>query len=298
MVTKIPVILDTDIGGDIDDTWALAYLLKCPELDLRLIVCSMEDTTYKAKIVAKLLEVAGRTDIPIAIGPATNYAPDYKTQVTWVKDYELQTYPGTVHANGVAALVRVINDQKAPPTLIGIGPLRTVAVALALDPTIPRKCHFVGMHGSIRRQHQGQAGAIAEWNVVQDVEAAKMVLHANWLSTTLTPLDTCGVIRLSGENYSKVRACKDPLTAAVLENYRLWSHAGNQFEQQSSILFDTVAVFLAFSRQWLGMEQMHIRVTDDGFTRADDTGYPAEVALHWKDQAAFETHLVERLISA
>ena len=40
MADKLPVILDTDIGGDIDDTWALAYLLKCPELDLRMVVCS------------------------------------------------------------------------------------------------------------------------------------------------------------------------------------------------------------------------------------------------------------------
>lgn len=142
MAAKIPVILDTDIGGDIDDTWALAYLLKCPELDLRLIVCSMEDTRYKAKIVAKLLEVAGRTDIPIAIGPATQYDRSHKTQTAWVKNYDLQTYPGTVYANGAAALTRV---------------------------------------------------------------------------------------------------------------------------------------------------------TDDGFTRVDDTGYPAAIALHWQDQAAFESHLVERL---
>ena len=295
MAGKIPVILDTDIGGDIDDTWALAYLLKCPELDLRLIVCSMEDTHYKAKIVAKLLEVAGRTDIPIAIGPSSKYDPAHKTQLAWVKDYELQTYPGTVYANGAPALTRVINEQKGPLTLIGIGPLRSVAMALTLDPTLTGKCHFVGMHGSIKQQHGGQAGAIAEWNVAQDIEAAKTVLQANWLSTTLTPLDTCGVVRLSGENYAKVCACNDPLIAAVLENYRLWSRVGDQFDRQSSILFDTVAVFLSFSRQWLDVEQMHIRVTDDGFTRADDTGYPVEVARHWKDQAAFESHLVERL---
>jgi inosine-uridine nucleoside N-ribohydrolase len=51
----IPVILDTDIGGDIDDTWALAMLLKSPELDLKLVVTDTGNTTYRAGVAAKLL---------------------------------------------------------------------------------------------------------------------------------------------------------------------------------------------------------------------------------------------------
>ena len=51
---KIPVVLDTDIGFDVDDVWALAYLLRCPELDVKLVVTSTGDTDYSAKIVAKM----------------------------------------------------------------------------------------------------------------------------------------------------------------------------------------------------------------------------------------------------
>ena len=65
-----PVILDTDIGFDVDDVWALAFLLRCPELDIKLITTDTGDTHYSAKIVAKLLQIAGRTDIPIGIGIA------------------------------------------------------------------------------------------------------------------------------------------------------------------------------------------------------------------------------------
>ena len=50
--TKIPIILDTDIGGDIDDTWALALLLKSPEFDVKLIVSDTGDTVYRARIIA------------------------------------------------------------------------------------------------------------------------------------------------------------------------------------------------------------------------------------------------------
>jgi inosine-uridine nucleoside N-ribohydrolase len=68
MSRKIPVILDTDIGGDIDDTWALAMMLRCPELDIKLVVSDTGNTTYRAKIIAKILHIAGRTDIAVGIG--------------------------------------------------------------------------------------------------------------------------------------------------------------------------------------------------------------------------------------
>ena len=50
----IPVIFDSDIGGDIDDTWALAYLVRSPELDLRLVVTDHGDTVYQARVAARL----------------------------------------------------------------------------------------------------------------------------------------------------------------------------------------------------------------------------------------------------
>ena len=54
---KIPVILDTDIGSDIDDTWALAMLLKSPELDLKFVTTTTGDPRYRAKIVAPEIDV-------------------------------------------------------------------------------------------------------------------------------------------------------------------------------------------------------------------------------------------------
>ena len=69
---KIPVIFDTDICDDIDDTWALALLLQSPEFDVKLVVTAVGNTVSKAKTVAKFLEIAGRTDIPVGIGVQHN----------------------------------------------------------------------------------------------------------------------------------------------------------------------------------------------------------------------------------
>ena len=98
----IPVILDTDIGDDIDDTWALALLLKSPELDLKLAVGDYGEAQYRARLLAKLLERAGRTNIPVGLGLDIAPRGDGR-QAAWVKDYDLKAYPGKVHADGVRA---------------------------------------------------------------------------------------------------------------------------------------------------------------------------------------------------
>ena len=151
------------------------------------------------------------------------------------------------------------------------------------------------MHGSIARQHDGQPGAIAEYNVMADIPASKAVFSAPWRSMVITPLDPCGRVRLTGAKYDAVRACKDPLTAAVIENYRIWSWAGDQFPKRSSILFDTVAVHLAFSEKWLRMEEIKVLVDDAGFTRVNPEGHLMHVAIDWEDMGGFEDFLVERL---
>ncbi|MHC4534356.1 MAG: hypothetical protein ACYS6K_10420, partial [Planctomycetota bacterium] len=58
---KIPIIFDTDICDDIDDTWALAMLLQSTEFDVKLITTAVRNTPSKAKVVAKFLQTVGRT---------------------------------------------------------------------------------------------------------------------------------------------------------------------------------------------------------------------------------------------
>ena len=102
----IPVILDTDIGDDIDDTWALVLALKSPELDVRLVVTDFGNTEDRAKLAARVLELAGRTDIPIGIG--VKESDDESPQADWVRGYDLATYRGRILKDGVQADARSI----------------------------------------------------------------------------------------------------------------------------------------------------------------------------------------------
>jgi len=150
----IPTILDTDIGGDIDDTWALALMLRCPELDIRLVVADTGDTAYRAKIIAKMLEVAGRTDIPVGMGPSFD-THNHTPQKDWVKDYDLDAYPGEVYKDGVDAMIETIMTSPDPVTLVCIGPVPNIGEALRREPGIAKRARFVGMHGSVYKGYNG-----------------------------------------------------------------------------------------------------------------------------------------------
>ena len=174
---KIPVILDTDIGDDIDDTWALVMLLKSPQMDVKLITTTNGKNVYRSKIIAKLLTAANRTDI--AIGMGAGGSDGTGGQQPWVKNFDLAGYKGKVHKDGVQAMIDAINASPTPVTIISIGPSNTVAAALERQPGIAAKARFVGMQGSVYKGYDGGKPA-PEWNVKSAIPEAQKVFSAPW----------------------------------------------------------------------------------------------------------------------
>ena len=295
---RIPVILDTDIGDDIDDMWALVMLLKSPEFDLKLVTTTHGKAVYRARLVARLFEVAGRADIPIGLGAGGRDGTGL--QQPWIEDYDLKHYPGKIYEDGVQALVDVVMKAPQPITIISIGPSTTVASALEHRPDIASRAMFVGMQGAVRKGYDG--GPVGpEYNVRENVPAAKRALLAPWIKTIITPLDTCGLVRLTGARFQALKKSRDKLTSALLENYRVW--AKKDFLEQlteSSVLFDTVAVYLALPgpKPYLHLEQLGINVTSDGMTIIDPAGARMSVATAWKDLDAYGDFLLKLLLSA
>ena len=113
------------------------------------------------------------------------------------------------------------------------------------------------MYGSVRRGYDGSREIAAEWNVKADPAACRAALSAPW-EVAITPLDTCGLVQLRGKRFEAVRDSKDPLAVAVMENYRAWLAAQKRESRTltaSSTLFDTVAIYLAFSEKLVKMER-------------------------------------------
>jgi inosine-uridine nucleoside N-ribohydrolase len=297
--SKAPTILTSDIGDDIDDTWALGLLLNSPELDLKLGRGDYGKTEYRAKLLAKFLKMVGRGQVPVGLGVDTPVKGD-GPQAPWVKDFELSSYPGKIHKDGVAAMIEIIMSSPEPVTLIAIGPMPNVAAALEREPRIAGKARLVGMYGSVRKGYDGTGKIDAEWNVKADAKSCQKAFTAPW-DITITPLDTCGVVRLDGDRYKRLLGSEAAIPKAIIENYRIWSKASNAqntaADSRSSTLFDTVAVYLACTEELCKMERLGIRVTDDGFTRIDDQAKKVNAAVEWKNLDGYHDLLVQRLIS-
>jgi len=293
---RLPVILDTDIGDDIDDTWALAMLLRCPRLDLRLVTTTHGKAEYRARLAARLLSTAGRSGVPVGLGAGG--LDGSGKQAAWVESYDLARHGGPVHRDGVQALIDTIMASPEPVTLIAIGPSETVAAALAREPAIAGRARFVGMQGAVFRGYQG-GPVCPEWNVRADVAAARVALLAPWREAVITPLDTCGLVRLRGARLECLKRAEDALVQAVLENWRLWSGQAALAElTETSVLFDTVAVYLAGPGETPLLERVPLRlgILDDGTTAVDPGGALFSVATAWRDLEAFEDLLVETLL--
>ena len=298
---RIPLILDTDIGDDIDDTWALLMLLRSPQFDVRLVVSDFGNAIYRCRLIAKLLELTGCSHIPVGVGLDPDDEPG--RQSGWIGDYRLEDYPGTVYHDGVQALIDTIRQSPEPVTLLCIGPVPNIAEALRREPAIAGNACFVGMHGSIYTGYDGAPTPAAEWNVKSDPQALQQVFAAPW-DCTITPLDTCGTVVLAGDNYQRIYRSEDPWLRALVENYRTWLplapfiKPGTDPSRMSTTLFDTVAVHAAYSQQFLVLEDLPLRVTDDGYTVVDShNGRPVHCATKWTDPQAFKNRLVDTLLS-
>ena len=294
------IVIDTDIGTDIDDTWALAFALRCPELDIRLVTTSTGDPLDRAALVADLLAAGGRRDVPIGVGLAGG--GDLDQPLRSVAGHEtLEGHPGGVH-DGVTAMVETIDSASSEVTVIALGPLTTVAAALERRPAIAHQARLVGMHGSLRVGYRGEPGPVPEYNVATDVEAARQVFAAPW-DCTVTPLDTCGSAVLGDEAYRRVQAGADHdrLLGAVLAQHRTWLDAvglAERYDRGTTPLYDTVAVHLAYDESLVDIEAVRVSIDDGGTMRPSEAGATLRLATRWRDRKGFLDHLAGRLLAA
>ncbi|UDF02720.1 nucleoside hydrolase [Asticcacaulis sp. AND118] len=299
----VPVIFHTDIGGDVDDTFALLYLLRRPELDLKLVATDAGSPDYKARLTGKLLTLAKRTDVAIAMGRPKG--EETGAQSDWLGDYRLDDYPGVVRRDAAQAMIDTVMTSPEPVTILSVGPATELAEALKREPQLAKKARFIGMFGSVRIGYKGVAPADAEYNVKIDPAALRTIFEADWISCAITPLDTCGLVTLDGPDWRKLWDSRDPFAVACIENSKVWlpnaPWMAKDFDlsKQSSVQFDAVAVEMAFDESRLVMETLPLSVTDEGMTLIDPVkGRPVRVATQWKDLAGFKRELVEALTRA
>ncbi len=282
-------IIDTDIGDDIDDAFALALALRSPELHILGVTTAYGDTELRAQLLDRYLSAIGRADIPVAAGVATPHNNIF-TQAAYAHQA-----PARKHPDAVAFLLDQIRAHPGQITLIAIGPLFNVQAAIERDPATFRQLRrVVIMGGSIYRGYgEDKNGAPRppepEWNIKCDPAGARALLSAG-IPVFVMPLDSTQ-IPLKAPAQGAIFSHGSPLTDQLTLLYHEWTGAS---EWRTPTLFDPVAVTYAIRPELCPATPMRLQVDDKGFTRPVEGAPNAQVCLK-SDEAGFMTLLLDRI---
>ena len=288
------IIIDTDIGGDIDDAFAVGLALRSPEFEILGISSAWGDTKLRARLLSRFLKENGRSDIPVALGIA-KHPPGKLDTLTQA----LYAQGGPADSNYPDAADFILEQIKLHPgeiTLIAIGPETNLGAAIDHDPATFRKLkRVVLMGGSVYRGYSqfnyGKThGADPEWNILCDIQAAQKVFGSG-VPLYVMPLDSTQ-IKLQELERAEIFRAGTPLTDALLVLYTQWSRSTSQ----TPTLFDAVAVAYAMHPELCPARPMRLRVDEQAYTRVEEGTPNAQVCLR-SDSDQFLEFFMPRIVA-
>lgn len=277
---RTPVVVDTDIGDDIDDAFALAMVIQCPGLELRAVTTVTGDTEARARIAAKMLWEAGLRNVPVAAG-----VPDQRPsspQERWAAGF---TSPALFPVGAIALLHAEVQQSPGTLVLLAFGPLTNLAGLIRQHPEDKQKIREIAlMGGSISRGYTPGSGPTPEYNIAADAASSQAVFRSG-IPLRVAPLDVTAGLQLETVPRDAIFARHTPLTESLHALYTVWG-------QPTPTLHDAMAVALLTRPDLTKTEPLSIEVGQDGITHVV-TKVPenATVALQ-TDPAAFIRYYV------
>lgn len=267
------IIIDTDPG--IDDSMAIFFALSSPELDVigLTTVFGNVHVDLAATNALRLLEIAGRTDIPVAVGAANPLVGEYSDPPTFIHGEDGQGNvhlpPPTGQPIDQSAAQFIIEQVMAAPgdiTLVPIGPLTNIALALRLEPRIVQRVKQVVLMGG-NALVPGNSTPAAEANIYDDPEAADMVFGAGW-PLTMVGLDVTTKACVTGEQLKAYGRSSSPMAqhiARITPLYLEFSKRGNAAD--GLLVHDSSAIAYLLMPEAFTTKAWPVRVETQGISR-------------------------------
>lgn len=254
------VIIDTDIGDDIDDAYALAFALLRPELKVCGVTTVTGRADLKARLVAKILATLGRSDVPFAAGwtfpfhipaePWRRFLPEgAPNQYPAVPEGE--DLPPPTHRNALDLLTEVTEQHAGEVGLITLGPLTNVAAAFQFDPTLPSRLAWIASMGGEVAHYR------LEYNIRADPVAADLVFRSG-ARLLLATASVTERVTLAPELVKRLGEVDRPICRLLYRMTEIWwSHRG---QKASPVLFDVVPVAWTLEPTLVTTENLCVQV--------------------------------------
>ncbi len=263
------IIIDTDPG--IDDSLAILLALASPELSLEGLSvvhgnCSLVQAVTNG---LSILELANATHVPLAGGcelplvQPSLLAPEThgNTGLGYAKLPEPQSRPTVQH--GSDFLIEKIMSNPGEFTLVAIGPLTNVALAIRKEPRMAKALkELVIMGGAIR--HEGNTTALAEFNIYVDPHAAHIVFHAG-IPTTLVPLDVTYQCVLMASDVERLLKIESPIPKFIKAATDFYMEYHDSYQGiKGCVINDPLALALTFAPELCDYQELPVDVDISG----------------------------------
>lgn len=268
MAQKQKVILDTDIGSDIDDAFAVALLLTSPEFEVLGIVTDYGNTPKRANIVCRMLYESGNEDIPVVVGEKTDN--HYDPQFNWSEGFNEIT---PIEQSGSDFIIEKLQQYPDEVVLFTIGPVTNIGNIVEKNPDALEKAKKIySMFGSFYMGYGKHPVPSAEWNVRADVDASQKMASAG-ADIVYAGLDVTTFVNLEEGRRQELLMRQSPLTDALSGLYTLWPH-------ETPTLYDPVAIGMYLWPELFNTRKAHIEVTNEGYTVINENKAPnAEIGM-------------------
>lgn len=256
--SRAQIIVDTDIGDDIDDAFAIAWALASNRARLRAILTAHGDTERRARLVGRMLRSFGRKGVQVLTGLQTETDVPF-TQAAWAEG------EAAAAGDGVAAALDLIRTNPGRMTLVALAPLHNVEAMIRRDVgTFRRLRRVIVMGGSIRRGYNSLAGEPnstpqVEHNIRLNPSAFRQLVESG-VPVTVMPLDA--VQARPSDAFVDTVTRAHPCLGELLE---LWRR-NNSFNVSKPTLFDVVAMAAVLAPDSCRSVPMRISVDAVGMT--------------------------------
>jgi inosine-uridine nucleoside N-ribohydrolase len=267
---KQKVLFDCDLGGDVDDAYAVALLLTSPEFEVLGLVMDHGNTTKRGQLACRLLyELGLEKDIPVVVGRPTPGVVGEQTgiagdsnQFIWAQGFE-RVKPASTDA--AKFIIENLRRYPSDVILFTVGPVCNIEDVLQQDPEALKLAkRVIAMFGSFEMGYGGPGTKPEpEWNVRADAKAGQALL-ASGAKLTLAGLDTTTMVKLGEADRTRLLYRNSPLTDALCGLYTLWRYEA--YAQPDPTLFDVVPIGMVLWPELFTSRPAHVRVTDKGMT--------------------------------